>query len=237
MLGASSSEDEDEDYTPGRSDPDDVQSVVLSIPPERSSRKTSASIRSLSPSDSYDRDSYSNKTPTPSFRGGVNEESFSGSAGGLQQNHVTSRHATERSVSTVGPRPPSPSESERSVSVVSERLPAPLPKMSKEEQERLQAEHEEEERKVKLQLYVFVAKCIAYHFNAKQPTDMARRQTKVSKQELAKIKDRFQTFLRGETQIAADEAFINAVQSYFEVFLRSERVQVRTKSCTATVIQ
>jgi hypothetical protein len=29
-----------------------------------------------------------------------------------------------------------------------------------------------------LQLYVFVAKCIAYHFNAKQPTDMARRQLK-----------------------------------------------------------
>lgn len=38
---------------------------------------------------------------------------------------------------------------------------------------------EEEERKQKLKLYVFVAKCIAYHFNAKQPTDMARPQIKV----------------------------------------------------------
>lgn len=34
----------------------------------------------------------------------------------------------------------------------------------------------------------------------------------------------FQSFLKGDTQIMADEAFQNAVQSYFEVFLRSERV-------------
>ena len=46
--------------------------------------------------------------------------------------------------------------------------------LSKEEQDRLKAEEEEEERKRCLQLYVFVAKCIAYHFNAKQPTDMAK---------------------------------------------------------------
>lgn len=56
----------------------------------------------------------------------------------------------------------------------------------------LRAETEEEERRQNLQLYVFVAKCIAYHFNAKQPTDMSKRQLKVTKQELAKIKDRFQ---------------------------------------------
>lgn len=43
----------------------------------------------------------------------------------------------------------------------------------------LRVEAEEEEHKQKLKLYVFVAKCIAYHFNAKQPTDMARRQLKV----------------------------------------------------------
>lgn len=34
-----------------------------------------------------------------------------------------------------------------------------------------------------------------------------------------------QAFLKGETQIAADEAFQKAVQSYQEVFLRSDRVQ------------
>ncbi|KAG8524539.1 Calcium-dependent secretion activator 2 [Galemys pyrenaicus] len=37
---------------------------------------------------------------------------------------------------------------------------------------------EEQERKIRLQLYVFVVRCIAYPFNAKQPTDMARRQQK-----------------------------------------------------------
>lgn len=39
---------------------------------------------------------------------------------------------------------------------------------------------EEQERRIRLQLYVFVVRCIAYPFNAKQPTDMARRQQKVS---------------------------------------------------------
>ncbi|KAI1732731.1 PH domain-containing protein [Ditylenchus destructor] len=97
-------------------------------------------------------------------------------------------------------------------------------KLSKEEQDRIRAEEEEEERKRCLQLYVFVAKCIAYHFNAKQPTDMARRQLKITKQELARMKDRFQSFLKGETQIPADEAFTKAIESYFEIFLKSERV-------------
>lgn len=41
----------------------------------------------------------------------------------------------------------------------------------------------------------------------------------ISKQQLQTVKDRFQAFLNGETQIVADEAFINAVQSYYEVSL------------------
>uniref|UniRef100_A0A8V0ZA94 Calcium dependent secretion activator n=1 Tax=Gallus gallus TaxID=9031 RepID=A0A8V0ZA94_CHICK len=78
-------------------------------------------------------------------------------------------------------------------------------------------------------------RCIAYPFNAKQPTDMARRQQKISKQQLQTIKDRFQAFLNGETQIVADEAFINAVQSYYEVFLKSDRVarMVQSGGCSA----
>lgn len=40
----------------------------------------------------------------------------------------------------------------------------------------------------------------------------------VTRQELSRIKDRFRSFLTGETQIAADEAFIKAVESYFEVW-------------------
>ena len=96
-------------------------------------------------------------------------------------------------------------------------------------------EREEEERKKRLQLYVFVLRCIAYPFNAKQPTDMARRQAKVSKQQLQTIKERFAAFLNGETNIVADEAFTNAVQSYYEVFLKSDRVanMVRSGGCSA----
>ncbi|XP_017568122.1 calcium-dependent secretion activator 1 isoform X4 [Pygocentrus nattereri] len=100
--------------------------------------------------------------------------------------------------------------------------PTAAGEQEKEDAERLQ--REEEERKRKLQLYVFVMRCVAYPFNAKQPTDMARRQLKITKQQLQTTKDRFESFLKGDTQIVADEAFINAVQSYYEVFLKSDRV-------------
>ncbi|KQS47970.1 uncharacterized protein Dere_GG13050, isoform C [Drosophila erecta] len=53
---------------------------------------------------------------------------------------------------------------------------------------------------------------------------MTKRQTKINKQQLEIITQRFQAFLKGETQIMADEAFQNAVQSYHDVFLKSERV-------------
>ncbi|XP_058385060.1 calcium-dependent secretion activator 2 isoform X5 [Diceros bicornis minor] len=94
---------------------------------------------------------------------------------------------------------------------------------------------EEQERRIRLQLYVFVVRCIAYPFNAKQPTDMARRQQKLNKQQLQLLKDRFQAFLNGETQIIADEAFCNAVRSYYEVFLKSDRVarMVQSGGCSA----
>ncbi|KAL1130036.1 hypothetical protein AAG570_012979 [Ranatra chinensis] len=118
------------------------------------------------------------------------------------------------------PRPTSPSPS-----VVSEKTEAEL----QDKQER-----EEEERKRKIQLYVFISRCIAYPFNGKQPTDMTRRQSKITKQQLEVIQGRFQSFLKGDTQIMADEAFQNAVQSYFDVFLRSERVlkMVQSGACS-----
>ncbi|XP_074661800.1 calcium-dependent secretion activator 1-like isoform X2 [Tubulanus polymorphus] len=111
--------------------------------------------------------------------------------------------------------------------------PSLISEKEKEDLERI--EKEEEERRRRLQLYVFVMRCIAYPFNAKQPTDMARRQTKVNKQQLQTIKDRFHAFLNGETNIVADEAFTNAVQSYYEVFLKSDRVanMVRSGGCSA----
>lgn len=76
------------------------------------------------------------------------------------------------------PRPTSPSPS-----VASEKTEVDL----QEKQER-----EEEERKRKIQLYVFISRCIAYPFNAKQPTDMTRRQTKITKHQLETISARFQ---------------------------------------------
>uniref|UniRef100_A0A1A7YAT3 Ca2+-dependent activator protein for secretion b n=1 Tax=Iconisemion striatum TaxID=60296 RepID=A0A1A7YAT3_9TELE len=113
----------------------------------------------------------------------------------------------------------------------SARPTSPSPSAVSEEKEDLEKMHrEEEERKKKLQLYVFVMRCIAYPFNAKQPTDMARRQQKITKQQLQQTKDRFQAFLNGDTQIVADEAFINAVQSYSEVFLKSDRVAKMVQS-------
>ncbi|XP_067236200.1 calcium-dependent secretion activator 2 isoform X1 [Chanodichthys erythropterus] len=114
-----------------------------------------------------------------------------------------------------------------------EQVPSPA-EADKTEQERLKKE--EAERKIKLQIYVFVLRCIAYPFNAKQPTDMARRQQKLNKQQLQVVKERFQAFLKGETQIVADEAFCNAVRSYYEGFLKSERVarMVQSGGCSAS---
>ncbi|XP_061731184.1 calcium-dependent secretion activator 1 isoform X11 [Nerophis ophidion] len=113
----------------------------------------------------------------------------------------------------------------------SARPTSPSPSAASEEKDDLEKlQREEEERKKKLQLYVFVMRCVAYPFNAKQPTDMARRQQKISKQQLQQTKDRFQAFLNGDTQIVADEAFINAVQSYYEVFLKSDRVAKMVQS-------
>ncbi|KAL0181592.1 hypothetical protein M9458_023998, partial [Cirrhinus mrigala] len=57
--------------------------------------------------------------------------------------------------------------------------PSPSVAIEKEKDDLEKMQREEEKRKKRLQLYVFVMRCIAYPFNAKQPTDMARRQQKV----------------------------------------------------------
>ncbi|XP_046891035.1 calcium-dependent secretion activator 2 isoform X1 [Hypomesus transpacificus] len=108
--------------------------------------------------------------------------------------------------------------------------PESHPEQDELEKERERLQKEEAERKIKLQVYVFVLRCIAYPFNAKQPTDMARRQQKLNKQQLQAVKERFQSFLNGDTQIVADEAFCNAVRSYHEGFLKSERVSRMVQS-------
>jgi hypothetical protein len=109
---------------------------------------------------------------------------------------------------------------------------SPTPSLNSEAEEHT----DEIERKEKLMLYVFVLRCIAYPFNAKQQTDMTRRQSKISKQELNVIKARFEQFLSGQTNIESDKAFHVAVKSYYDTFLSSDRVlkMLGCGSCTAS---
>uniref|UniRef100_A0A914ZM37 Calcium-dependent secretion activator n=2 Tax=Parascaris univalens TaxID=6257 RepID=A0A914ZM37_PARUN len=225
MLGASSSEEDDDDRFVN--DNDDT-SEILSIPRQQLTTSVSPPSDSPAPSDSISQANSLNRGD--SARARRNDSVNSGlpafrtsSSRQLHTTAVVGRQAFAQSSQDI-------SDDDEDYASNDQGTPGHVaadsaPKISKEEQERIRAEQEEEQRKKKLQLYVFVAKCIAYHFNAKQPTDMARRQLKVNKQELARIKDRFQSFLKGETQIAADEAFTKAIESYFEVFLKSERVQ------------
>jgi calcium-dependent secretion activator len=66
---------------------------------------------------------------------------------------------------------------------------------------------------------------------------MVRRQLKVTKQQLKLLQDNFDSFLQGKmSNIEADEAFTNAVRSYYEVFLKSDRISkmVNSGGCSAT---
>ncbi|RMC10195.1 hypothetical protein DUI87_12996 [Hirundo rustica rustica] len=47
-----------------------------------------------------------------------------------------------------------------------------------------------------------------------------RGTVRLNKQQLQVLKERFQAFLNGETQIVADEAFCNAVRSYYEEIVK-----------------
>ena len=97
-----------------------------------------------------------------------------------------------------------------------------------------EAERKEEERRKRLHTYVFVCRCVSYPFNAKQPTDLARRQLKVTKAALNSVKERFLAFLNGDTNIVADEAFTNAISHYYEVILRSDRAKKMVDSGGST---
>lgn len=106
------------------------------------------------------------------------------------------------------------------------------------EAQQKEALKELEIHKKRLQIYVFLCRCIAYPFIAKQPTDMVRRQTKITKQQLNLLKESFDLFLTQKMtpNIEADEAFTNATRSYYEVFLKSERVakMVLAGACTTS---
>ena len=213
MLDPSSSEEEEENEILE----DENNSDVLSLP-SADQKSLSASGDNLSVSGSHVSHSHPRQHPHREGHGGY---------GPGHGEHRDYRDYPRGSHGHGGyrDRPASPSPSLTSERERERQLEADLERI----------EREEEERKKRLQLYVFVLRCIAYPFNAKQPTDMARRQTKVSKQQLQTIKERFAAFLNGETNIVADEAFTNAVQSYYEVFLKSDRVanMVRSGGCSA----
>ncbi|XP_037295588.1 calcium-dependent secretion activator isoform X4 [Manduca sexta] len=148
--------------------------------------------------------------------------------------HAAPLHPATRQREQAALAPPPHATSTGSAS--SGEAPAPSPSPSgashsdKDQDPQEKIEKLEEDKKRRLQLYVFVSRCIAHPFNAKQPTDMTRRHTKLTPHQLETIQARFQAFLKGETQILADEAFQNAVQSYHDVFLKSERVEQMVKS-------
>ncbi|VDD79190.1 unnamed protein product, partial [Mesocestoides corti] len=96
-------------------------------------------------------------------------------------------------------------------------------------QEITDKEKEEEDRETRLELYVYVVRCIAYPFYSKFPTDPVKRYLKVTKSQLNALKGRFQSFLNGELDIVGDEAFTNAIQSYYEIFLCSDRILTMVK--------
>ncbi|CAF0842404.1 unnamed protein product [Adineta steineri] len=107
-----------------------------------------------------------------------------------------------------------------------DRMPSPSPSLlsEREREENERVERELELKRKRLQVYVFVCRCVACPFNSKQSSDMARKHLKVTLVQYGVIKERFLAFLNGKTHIEADEAFINAVRSYYEVFLKSERI-------------
>ena len=126
-----------------------------------------------------------------------------------------------------------------------DRAPSPSPSLisEREREENERVERELELKRKRLQIYVFICRCVACPFNSKQSSDMARKHLKITLVQYGVIKERFLAFLNGKTHIEADEgneppslslpgqlsslfslAFINAVRSYYEVFLKSERV-------------
>ncbi|CAB3409327.1 unnamed protein product [Caenorhabditis bovis] len=227
MLGASSSEEDDDDFGDEHEIPNS-----LSAGKKRSLLSGAVSPRSNSPAPS---DSVSqtnslkrNNSSTMNNRRKDSVQSQTPARSPMRIN-TPSPMPQARTISSVS-RPIMQSSQEISGDEeydeeANPQHPSDEPALSKEEQERIRAEKEEEEHKKNLQMYVFLARCIAYPFNGQQTGDMARRQLKVNKQELSRIRERFQSFLKGDTNIAADEAFTKAIHSYFEVFLKSERVQ------------
>jgi len=173
MLQPSSSEESDEEVVPV------AVPVALAAPlrPPRQIAEDEPTGTQSSPASNIDQRSLS--TVSRGSGGSGDNVSLSGTTSGGSSSHML------YSSSGVVARPSSPSPSLVSsvvdgVSVVGR------------ESDLERSEREEEERRKQVQLYVFVMRCIAYPFNAKQPTDMVRRNALVTKQQLQSIRERFQ---------------------------------------------
>jgi calcium-dependent secretion activator len=98
-------------------------------------------------------------------------------------------------------------------------VPSPSPSLisEREREENERVERELELKRKRLQIYVFVCRCVAYPFNSKQSSDMARKHLKVTLVQYGVIKERFLTFLNGKTNIEADEG--KRTTKTFEIFM------------------
>lgn len=238
MLEPSSSEDEGDDaisrtssHQVGKtrrrpSREDEVVSTVSGYSSVREAPSSSSSVYPPSSSSYHPHHHYASPgvsapraTSPGSSSGNLPDSSvpYSSSSQSGSTDRLQTTSTSGRGSSCATARPSSPSPSQISDSRDSSKL---------DESDR--AEREESERKIRLQLYVFVARCISYPFNAKQPTDVTRRNQKLQKGQLEQIQSRLHSFLK-EGVKPSDEHFFSTVQSYVDVFLSSDRLQVLVK--------
>ena len=89
---------------------------------------------------------------------------------------------------------------------------------------------EEEERKRRIQLYVFVLRCVAYNFNAKQPNDMQKRHLKVTKEGHEKMKAKIEVKGKGFSSNWVLISFLLTLmliyRVFYEVKLKSPRMRL-----------
>lgn len=216
MLEPSSSEDEN-DTTTTLHELDDTSSALSGVSSQRDSGRQS---QNTNPSQNHLHLNLScQRSVSPCV-----EPAQPAVCNAQQQNYLTDKFLPARaSLAHLRATSPNPPE-----------LIHESPKDMDQVDEAEKAEREEAERKSKLQLYVLVLRCIGYPFNAKQPHDLNKRSLKVTLSQLEQIITRFNSFLKGELSITADDSFINAIHNYFEAFLKSNRLHMLVISCGCT---
>ena len=105
-------------------------------------------------------------------------------------------------------------------------VPQTVSSKQKEERQRksVQRRAEKHRRSQLLQLYVFASRCVAYPILADYPSEVVHRKMKVTEAQLRKVRKNFETFIDGQMNIEVDEAFRDAVEAYYQVFLDSDQL-------------